>query len=78
MERFIKGDLEMVKSELIKNIDISVVRKINEQKAKKIRAFPFKETISEIYIYARENKKTMVDEFEFLLRKKVEVVNITE
>lgn len=78
MERFIKGDLEMVKSELIKNIDISVVRKINEQKAKKIRAFPFKETISEIYIYARENKKTMVDEFEFIFRKKVEVVIITE
>ncbi|MDO4925356.1 MAG: ATPase, T2SS/T4P/T4SS family, partial [Turicibacter sp.] len=68
----------MVKSELIKNIDISVVRKINEQKAKKIRAFPFKENSSEIYIYARENKKTMVDEFEFIFRKKVKVVIISE
>ena len=42
----------MVKSELIKNIDISVVRKISEQKAKKIRSFPFKENKTDIYIYA--------------------------
>ena len=68
----------MVKSELIKSIDISVVRKMNEQKAKKIRAFPFKENSSEIYIYASENKKTIVDEFEFIFRKKVEVVIISE
>ena len=35
MDSFIKGDVEMVKSKLIKDIDISVVRKINEQKEKR-------------------------------------------
>ena len=40
----------MVKSELIKSIDISVVRKINEQKAKKIRAFPFKENKTDFFV----------------------------
>lgn len=77
MDSFIKGDVEMVKSKLIKDIDISVVRKINEQKAKKIKAFPFKENGSEIYIYASENKKTIVDEFEFIFRKKVKIVIIS-
>lgn len=78
MESFIKGDLEMVKSELIKSIDISVVRKINEQKAKKIMAFPFKENKKEIHIYASSHKKTIVDEFEFIFRKKAEVVTVSE
>ena len=78
MESFIKGDLEMVKSELIKSIDISVVRKINEQKAKKIMAFPFKENKKEVYIYASSHKKTIVDEFEFIFRKKAEVVTVSE
>ena len=50
----------MVKSELIKSIDISVVRKMNEQKAKKIRAFPFKENNSEIYIYASPSAKPIL------------------
>lgn len=68
----------MVKSELIKSIDISVVRKINEQKAKKIRAFPFKENKTEIYIYTSSNKQSMIDEFEFIFRKKVEVITVTE
>lgn len=68
----------MVKSELIKNIDISVVRKISEQKAKKIRSFPFKENKTEIYIYATSNKKIVLDEFEFIFRKNVEVVLISE
>ena len=68
----------MVKSELIKSIDISVVRKINEQKAKKIRSFPFKESRTEVYIYASNHKKTIVDEFEFIFRKKVEIVTISE
>lgn len=69
----------MVKSELIKSIDISVVRKINEQKAKKIRAFPFKENKTEIYIYtSSSNKQSMIDEFEFIFRKKVEVITVTE
>ena len=78
MESFIKGDLEMVRSELIKSIDISVVRKINEQKAKKIRSFPFKESRTEVYIYASNNKKAIVDEFEFIFRKNVEVVMVSE
>ena len=78
MESFIKGDLEMVKSELIKSIDISVVRKINEQKAKKIMAFPFKENKKEIHIYASSHKKTIVDEFEFIFRNKAEVVTVSE
>ena len=78
MEIFINGDLEMVKNELIKSIDISVARKINEQKAKKIKAFPFKENRDEIYIYASENKKNILDEFEFIFRKKVKVVIISE
>ena len=78
MESFIKGDLEMVKSELSKSIDISVVRKINEQKAKKIMAFPFKENKKEIHIYASSHKKTIVDEFEFIFRKKAEVVTVSE
>ena len=68
----------MVKNELIKSIDISVARKINEQKAKKIKAFPFKENRDEIYIYASENKKNILDEFEFIFRKKVKVVIISE
>lgn len=68
----------MVKSELIKSIDISVVRKINEQKAKKIRAFPFKENKTEIYIYTSSNKQSMIDEFEFIFRKKVEVITVAE
>ncbi|MCI9304131.1 GspE/PulE family protein [Clostridium sp.] len=68
----------MVKSELIKNIDISVVRKISEQKAKKIRSFPFKENKTDIYIYATSNKKIVLDEFEFIFRKNVEVVLISE
>ena len=68
----------MVKSELIKSIDISVVRKINEQKAKKIRSFPFKESRTEVYIYASNHKKTIVDEFEFIFRKKVEIVTVSE
>ena len=68
----------MVKSELIKSIDISVVRKINEQKAKKIRAFPFKENKTEIYIYTSSNKQSMIDEFEFKFIKKVEVITVTE
>ena len=68
----------MVKSELIKSIDISVVRKINEQKAKKIMAFPFKENKKEIHIYASSHKKTIVDEFEFIFRKKAEVVTVSE
>lgn len=68
----------MVKSELIKSIDISVVRKINEQKAKKIRAFPFKENKTEIYIYTSSNKQSMIDELEFIFRKKVEVITVTE
>ena len=78
MDSFIKGDLEMVRSELIKSIDISVVRKINEQKAKKIRSFPFKESRTEVYIYASNNKKAIVDEFEFIFRKNVEVVMVSE
>ena len=78
MESFIKGDLEMVKSELIKSIDISVVRKINEQKSKNIMAFPFKENKKEIHIYASSHKKTIVDEFEFIFRKKAEVVTVSE
>ena len=68
----------MVKSELIKSIDISVVRKINEQKAKKIRALPFIENKTEIYIYTSSNKQSMIDEFEFIFRKKVEVITVTE
>lgn len=68
----------MVKNELIKSIDISVARKINEQKAKKIKAFPFKEDRDEIYIYAIENKKAILDEFEFIFRKKVKVAIISE
>ncbi|MBP3915134.1 GspE/PulE family protein [Clostridium sp.] len=68
----------MVRSELIKSIDISVVRKINEQKAKKIRSFPFKESRTEVYIYASNNKKAIVDEFEFIFRKNVEVVMVSE
>lgn len=68
----------MVKNELIRNIDISVVRKINDQKAKKIKAFPFKEDGEQVYIYATEYIQSIVDEFEFIFRKSIKVVIVNE
>lgn len=68
----------MVKTGLIKNIDIAVVRKINEQKAKKIKSLPFKEDKLKVYIYASKYSKEIIDEFELIFRKKVEIVTITE
>lgn len=78
VESFIKGDLKVVKIELIKNMDIAVVRKISEQKAKKIKSFPFKEDKLKVYIYASKYSKEIIDEFEFIFRKKVEIVTISE
>ncbi|WP_347708648.1 GspE/PulE family protein [Clostridium sp. D53t1_180928_C8] len=68
----------MIKTELIKNMDIAVVRKISEQKAKKIKSFPFKEDKLKVYIYASKYSKEIIDEFEFIFRKKVEIVTISE
>ena len=59
-------------------MDIAVVRKISEQKAKKIKSFPFKEDKLKVYIYASKYSKEIIDEFEFTFRKKVEIVTISE
>ena len=71
MESVIKGDWEMVKGELISSIDLTLARKISEQKAKKLKSIPFKESNEEIYIYSNIYEKSLVEEFEFIFRKKL-------
>lgn len=68
----------MVKGELISSIDLTLARKISEQKAKKLKSIPFKESNEEIYIYSNIYEKSLVEEFEFIFRKKVRLVIINE
>ena len=49
---------ETIYNNLLKNINITVARKINEQKAKIFNAIPFKENEMEVYVNCSEvNKK---------------------
>ena len=53
---------ETIYNNLLKNINITVARKINEQKAKIFNAIPFKENEKEVYVYCSEvNKKVEED-----------------
>lgn len=78
MDSFIKGDLLMVKNKLIKDIDIAVVRKFSEQKAIKLKAFPFMENKKEVFIFTSEYEKSTEEEIEFIFRKKVRIKVITK
>ena len=62
----------------VKDIDITVVRRINELKAVKIKAFPFKENEEEVYIYTSNFTKEAEEEIMFIFRKKVKAIIISE
>ena len=50
----------------VKDIDITVVRSINELKAVKIKAFPFKENEEEVYIYTSNFTKEAEEEIGYI------------
>lgn len=67
---------ETIYNNLLKNINITVARKINEQKAKIFNAIPFKENEKEVYVYCSEVNKKVEEDMLFIFRKKVILILI--
>lgn len=68
----------MINSQLIREIDIEVVRKVKEQKAIRLKAIPYNENSNDVYIYTSKYEKNIIEEFEFIFRKNVKVKILTE
>ena len=75
---FIKGDLFMINSQLIREVDMEVVRKIKEEKAIKLKALPYNENSNNVYIYTSKYEKSIIEEFEFIFRKNVNLKILSE
>lgn len=69
---------ETIYNNLLKSIDITVTRKINEQKARTLKAIPFKENQKEVYIYCSKVREEIKEDMLFIFRKKVIVILIKE
>lgn len=69
---------ETIYNNLLKSIDITVTRKINEQKARTLKAIPFKENQKEVYIYSSKVREEIKEDMLFIFRKKVIVILIKE
>lgn len=69
---------ETIYNNLLKSIDITVTRKINEQKARTLKAIPFKENQKEVYIYSSKVREEIKEDMLFIFRKKVVVILIKE
>lgn len=68
----------MINSQLIREIDIEVVRKVKEQKAIRLKAIPYNENFNDVYIYTIKYERNIIEEFEFIFRKNVKVKILTE
>lgn len=68
----------MINSQLIREIDMEVVRKVKEEKAIKLKALPYNENSNNVYIYTSKYEKNIVEEFEFIFRKNVKVKILNE
>ena len=69
---------ETIYNNLLKSINITTARKINEQKARLLKAIPFKENEKEVYVYCSEVNEKIEDDMLFIFRKKVIITLIKE
>lgn len=63
---------------IIKNIDLSVARRITEKKSRNLGVIPYKEDDDMVYVFVKESNINAINEIKFLFRKQIKEKIITE